>query len=99
MHSVTVNSPTELIFEQLKNKYSSSLSCTCSKVAIPYSKFLSIKITAHHQICSISNPNDSYIMSITPITYNNSISSCSCATIPRCSRSFLISNNKTEILP
>ncbi|CAF3189987.1 unnamed protein product [Rotaria sp. Silwood2] len=51
MHSVTVNSPTELIFEQLKNKYSSSLSCTCSKVAIPYSKFLSITITAHHQIC------------------------------------------------
>ncbi|CAF3189973.1 unnamed protein product, partial [Rotaria sp. Silwood2] len=48
---------------------------------------------------AVSNPNDSYIMSITPITYNNSISSCSCATIPRCSRSFLISNNKTEILP
>ncbi|CAF4786565.1 unnamed protein product [Rotaria sp. Silwood1] len=215
IHSVKVTSPTELIFEQLQTQYSSSLSCPCSRIAIQYSKFLSVKPIAYHQVCSsyfissnfiellwgtesyesyywnvdmkilstqfrllasfcslvknlieqkieifssqkfisvealtrhsfqtqidsiidhfivqaptsfrqihkyiiemihanqlhnifytnwnltISNPNDNYIMSTSPISYNDSNSSCSCATMSTCSRSLLTNNNKTEIL-
>ncbi|CAF4636096.1 unnamed protein product [Rotaria sp. Silwood1] len=215
IHSVKVTSPTELIFKELQTQYSSSLSCPCSRIAIQYSKFLSVKPIAYHQVCSsyfissnfiellwgtefyesyywnvdmkilstqfrllasfcslvknlieqkieifssqkfisvealtrhsfqtqidsiidhfivqaptsfrqihkyiiemfhanqlhnifytnwnltISNPNDNYIMSTSPISYNDSNSSCSCATMSTCSRSLLTNNNKTEIL-
>ncbi|CAF4440264.1 unnamed protein product [Rotaria sp. Silwood2] len=47
---------------------------------------------------AVSTLNDNYIMSTRPISYNNSNSWCSCATMSTCSRSLLTNNNKTEIL-
>ncbi|CAF4893027.1 unnamed protein product [Rotaria sp. Silwood1] len=52
IQSIKVSSPTELIFEQLQLQYSSSLSCSCSRISIQYSKFISIKPIVYHQICS-----------------------------------------------
>ncbi|CAF3338151.1 unnamed protein product [Rotaria sp. Silwood2] len=48
---------------------------------------------------AISNINDNFIMSTSPISYNNSDSSCSCATMSTCSKSLLTSYNKKDILP
>ncbi|CAF1359734.1 unnamed protein product [Rotaria sordida] len=50
IQSMKISSPTELIFEQLQAQYSSTLPCSCSRIAIQYSKFLSIKPIAYHQI-------------------------------------------------
>ncbi|CAF1223849.1 unnamed protein product [Rotaria sp. Silwood1] len=216
IYSITIKSPTEFIFEQLQTQYSSSLSCPCSQIAIQYSKFLSVKPIAYHQVCSsyfisfdfiellwgtessdtyylsvdmkilstqfrllsslcslvknvieqkieifssqellsveiltrhsfqtqidsiitnfiiqaptsfrrihqyiigmfhanqlhnifytnwnfaISTSKDNYIMSTSPITYNNSNGSCSCATMSTCSSSLLNCYGKTGILP
>ncbi|CAF4291626.1 unnamed protein product, partial [Rotaria sordida] len=53
IQSIKVSSPTELIFEQLQLQYSSSsLSCPCSQISVQYSKFISIKPIAYHQVCS-----------------------------------------------
>ncbi|CAF1478031.1 unnamed protein product, partial [Rotaria sp. Silwood1] len=53
IQSMKILTPTELIFEQLQTQYSSTLSClSCSRIAIQYSKFLSIKPIAYHQVCS-----------------------------------------------
>ncbi|CAF4382853.1 unnamed protein product, partial [Rotaria sp. Silwood2] len=50
--STTILSLTELIFEEFQTQYSSSLSCPCSRIAIQYSKFLSVKPIVYHQVCS-----------------------------------------------
>ncbi|CAF1269244.1 unnamed protein product [Adineta ricciae] len=52
VHSETVSSPRESTFELLKIQYSSTISCPCSQVAIPYSQFLFVNVSAYHQICS-----------------------------------------------
>ncbi|CAF3984678.1 unnamed protein product [Rotaria sordida] len=53
IQSIKVSSPTKLIFEQLQFQYSSSsLSCPCSQISVQHSKFISIKPTAYHQVCS-----------------------------------------------
>ena len=51
-YSVTVSSPTESTFELLQARYSSTFSCPCSYIAIPYSKFLSVQPSVYHQVCS-----------------------------------------------
>ncbi|CAF3245793.1 unnamed protein product, partial [Rotaria sp. Silwood2] len=47
---------------------------------------------------ALSTSKDYYIMSTSPISYNSSNSSCSCATMSTCSRSLFIHNNQSEIL-
>ena len=46
-HSITVHSPTETQFEYLYSQYSTALKCPCSKVAIPYEKFLNVSPSMH----------------------------------------------------
>ncbi|CAF0949480.1 unnamed protein product [Adineta ricciae] len=52
VYSLTIPFPSESTFESLQRKYSSKLSCPCSQTAVSFSKFLSIKASEYHQICS-----------------------------------------------
>ncbi|CAF4217990.1 unnamed protein product [Rotaria sordida] len=64
-------SPTMNIVHDLHQKNISSLSCPCSKVAIPYSRFLSIKLD-YHSICSSEYVSPLY--SINLLKKNDSLS-------------------------
>ena len=48
---ITVSHPSLEIYNRLYNNYSTTLSCPCSRISIPYKKFLTIEYTLH-QICS-----------------------------------------------
>lgn len=50
-YSFTVTSPTETEFRSLNEKYSSTLSCPCSQLAVRYETFLHLSPTLH-SICS-----------------------------------------------
>ncbi|CAF3929747.1 unnamed protein product [Rotaria sp. Silwood1] len=54
----TIQNPSREIYDETYAEYSKTLECTCSKIAIPYSTFISIE-TSYHQICSSSliSPN------------------------------------------
>ena len=52
IRSKNVSFPTESTFELLKSQYPSTISCPCSQIAIPYSQFISLNVSAYHQICS-----------------------------------------------
>ncbi|CAF1351825.1 unnamed protein product [Adineta ricciae] len=47
-----ISSPSLSTFEYLQSKYSSTLICPCSNIAILYSAFVSIRPSTYHQICS-----------------------------------------------
>ncbi|CAF1384653.1 unnamed protein product [Adineta ricciae] len=49
---VTISSPSLSTFEGLNKKYSSTLTCSCSNIAISYSSFITISVSTYHQICS-----------------------------------------------
>ncbi|CAF4888015.1 unnamed protein product [Rotaria sp. Silwood1] len=58
-----IKEPTMDIVNNLHKMNLSSLSCPCSKVAIPYSQILSIK-PEYHSICSSEYVSPSYIISL-----------------------------------
>ncbi|UJR18745.1 hypothetical protein I4U23_005651 [Adineta vaga] len=49
---ITINSPSLSKFIELQSKYSSTLTCPCSNIAILYLEFVSIQPLTYHQICS-----------------------------------------------
>ncbi|CAF2169519.1 unnamed protein product [Rotaria magnacalcarata] len=72
--NITIQNPSQMTYETLFNKYSTTLSCRCSQVTIPYGKFISV-FTRYHSICSsffvsqtwinmLFNPNISYYIQI-----------------------------------
>jgi hypothetical protein len=65
----TIISPTFSQFEQLANQYSSTLSCPCSQVNIPYNTFLSFN-PEYHQICSSQFITQLWISSLFSINTN-----------------------------
>ena len=60
-YSVVVSSPSESTFELLKSQYSSTISCPCLQIATPYSTFLSVNVSAYHQICSSDFVSSNFI--------------------------------------
>ncbi|UJR19487.1 hypothetical protein I4U23_022616 [Adineta vaga] len=52
INSLTISSPNLSTFEELQAKYSLTLTCRCSNIAISYSAFVSIQPLTYHQICS-----------------------------------------------
>ena len=48
---------------------------------------------------TLSNPNNNYFMSSSPMWYNQSTDYCSCATSSTCTKSFFIINNKKGQFP
>ncbi|CAF1483640.1 unnamed protein product [Adineta ricciae] len=63
-HVTEVSSPTQSIFDSLREQYSLSLTCPCSQVSIPNSEFLFIQPTAYHQVCSSYFVSSDFINSI-----------------------------------
>ncbi|CAF3727584.1 unnamed protein product [Adineta steineri] len=47
----TVILPSQSIYENLQNKYATSLQCSCTKISIPYGDFVKI-VPLFHQVCS-----------------------------------------------
>ncbi|UJR18834.1 hypothetical protein I4U23_021962 [Adineta vaga] len=47
----TVSFPSQSVYENLLKKYQNNLQCTCTKVLIPYEKFVKT-IPSFHQVCS-----------------------------------------------
>ncbi|CAF3839568.1 unnamed protein product [Rotaria sp. Silwood1] len=61
--SITKKYPTINTVNDLRGRNLSSLSCPCSKVAIPYSQIVSIK-PEYHSICSSEYVSSSYIIDV-----------------------------------
>ena len=61
--TVLVISPTLSQFDQLRNEYSLTLSCSCSQINIPYNSFLSFA-PQYHQICSSDFTSQAWISSL-----------------------------------
>lgn len=51
IRSVTVKNPTSSIYTRLFAVYPETLSCPCSKIAIPYKEFLQVNVS-YHSVCS-----------------------------------------------
>lgn len=49
--TVTKNNPSEVEFQRLYARYSSTIKCVCSRIAIPYSEFTRYDAT-FHEVCS-----------------------------------------------
>jgi hypothetical protein len=58
--SVTIKNPSQTMYENLYNKYSSRVQCPCSKITIPYSSFVSISVQ-YHPVCLSSFVSDEWI--------------------------------------
>ena len=62
----TVPNPSQAMYDSLYAKYVNIIECTCDKIAIPYSTFLSIEGT-HHKICSSGFVSFSFITQLSLI--------------------------------
>ena len=63
IRSVTVENPSRKIFEDLHNKYSTTLQCPCSQIAINYGSFVSLS-PKYHPVCSSPYISKAWILSI-----------------------------------
>ena len=45
--SVTIQSPSLALYDQLQEEYPQLLSCPCKQIATPYGKFISIAVSYH----------------------------------------------------
>ena len=43
----TIESPSLMVVEKLKEMYPTTLSCPCEQIAIPYKKFLTVQVKYH----------------------------------------------------
>ncbi|CAF1413027.1 unnamed protein product [Adineta ricciae] len=68
--SVTLYSPSQSDFEQLIQKYPSTLSCSCSQTSIRHDRFLSFH-PQYHPICSSQFINQTFISSISNVNVSN----------------------------
>ncbi|CAF1165555.1 unnamed protein product [Adineta ricciae] len=64
MNTITVSSPSLSTFNELQSKHASTLTCPCSNIAIPYSKFVSIQPETYHQICSTDFVSSAFVSSV-----------------------------------
>ncbi|CAF1007554.1 unnamed protein product [Adineta ricciae] len=64
INTITVSSPSLSTFNELQSKHASTLTCSCSNIAIPYSKFVSIQPETYHQICSTDFVSSAFITSV-----------------------------------
>lgn len=67
---ITISNPSLEIYHQLYGNYSSTLSCPCTQMFIPYKKFLMINYTLH-QICSSTLVAPAWLKFI--LAYNQSV--------------------------
>lgn len=58
--NITIQNPSQIVYEDLLNKYPTTLSCRCNQITIPYGAFISISVQ-YHPICSSFFVSDSWI--------------------------------------
>jgi hypothetical protein len=63
IQSITVENPSRKTFEDLHNKYSTTLQCPCSQIAINYGSFVSLS-PKYHPVCSSPYVSTAWILSI-----------------------------------
>lgn len=63
LRTTTVNSPSLALFDHLSNRYSSTLSCSCSQSVIAHDMFLSFA-PQYHQVCSSEFVSQSWISTL-----------------------------------
>ena len=69
---ITILHPSLKIYVELYQNYSTTLSCPCSQISIPYKKFLMINYTLH-QICSSTFVSSSWLGMILAFDQSQSI--------------------------
>jgi hypothetical protein len=72
VHTVTFQSPSRTLFENLQTKYPNTLQCPCRQIVIPYELFTSFSPT-YHPVCSSQFISDSWIVSISGLNDVNSV--------------------------
>ena len=72
VQAVTIENPSQTIFEKLHDKYPSTLQCPCSQIVNPYELFTSISPT-YHPVCSSLYISDEWIISISSLNIINSV--------------------------
>jgi len=60
IQTVTIQNPSEDVFQELDSKYSTTLQCSCSQVEIPYKTFINISYR-FHPVCSSVFVSNSWI--------------------------------------
>ena len=63
IHRITIDHPSAKIFEKLHQKYSSTLQCPCTQMAINYGSFISLS-PRYHPVCSSLYISNEWINSI-----------------------------------
>ncbi len=63
IQSFTIENPSRETFEDLHNKYSTTLQCPCSQIAINYGSFVSLA-PKYHPVCSSPYVSTEWILSI-----------------------------------
>lgn len=61
--TVTIQYPSQSIFEKLSSTYSDTLVCPCSQTSIQINKFLGVTVS-YHEVCSSMFINEEWISSI-----------------------------------
>ena len=70
VHTTTIRSPPQTIFENLHNKYASTLQCPCSRIVNSYQSFTSLSPT-YHPVCSSLYISDAWVLSISVVNIIN----------------------------
>ena len=63
VHIITIQNPPQTIFENLLDKYASTLQCPCSRIVNSYQSFTSLSPT-YHPVCSSLYISDAWVLSI-----------------------------------
>ncbi|CAF1338536.1 unnamed protein product, partial [Didymodactylos carnosus] len=59
--TVSIESPSLKQYTQLYKKYGQALTCPCSAISVPYTKFIQLSVTEYHQLCSSQFITDDWI--------------------------------------
>ncbi|CAF1258699.1 unnamed protein product [Adineta ricciae] len=70
--SKTIGNPTESQYTELERQHLQSLSCPCSSISMPYSRFLTIQ-PEYHQVCSSDLVSDEWIEYFAVSTSNQAV--------------------------
>jgi hypothetical protein len=71
VHTVTVENPSQTIFENLHDKYSTTLQCPCSRIINSYELFTSLSPILH-PVCSSLFISEAWIVSISSLNTEDS---------------------------
>jgi hypothetical protein len=71
IHSVTLQNPSQQVFQNFYSKYQSTIQCPCQHIVIPYKSFASLSVQ-FHPVCSSFFVTDAWVVSISSLNLENS---------------------------